>query len=460
GSERSIEDSAAPIRNSTGEIIGTVLVFHDVTEARRLSKQLTWQATHDELTGLFNRRGFEAQLAELLVTVDSPSVLCYLDLDQFKLVNDTCGHAAGDLLLQQVTDSLNNQVRITDVVARLGGDEFAILLRQCSLEFARRIANLMCQSIREQRFVWGEHSFAVGVSIGIVEITPETRSLTTVLAAADAACYAAKEAGRNRIHVYRTDDLVLSRQRDEQQWCLRIDQALEAHRFQLYHQPIAQVDEIDGVRTHTELLVRMLGEKGKIIPPMAFIPAAERYHRMSKIDEWVILHFLAELSTRESPVDMLYNINLSGASLSDEEFLTFLRAQLTQKSVDATKICFEITETAAISNLHRVTTFMKSLKQLGCQFALDDFGSGMSSFRYLKQLPVDYIKIDGDFVQKLNEPVNQAIVQSICSIGQAMDVQIVAERVENLATATQLKALGVNYVQGYGIARPSPFVSL
>ncbi len=460
GSERSIEDSAAPIRNSAGEIIGTVLVFHDVTEARRLSKQLTWQATHDELTGLFNRRGFEAQLAELLVTVDSPSVLCYLDLDQFKLVNDTCGHAAGDLLLQQVTDSLNNQVRITDVVARLGGDEFAILLRQCSLEFARRIANLMCQSIREQRFVWGEHSFAVGVSIGIVEITPETRSLTTVLAAADAACYAAKEAGRNRIHVYRTDDLVLSRQRDEQQWCLRIDQALEAHRFQLYHQPIAQVDKIDGARTHTELLVRMLGEQGKIIPPMAFIPAAERYHRMSKIDEWVILHFLAELSTRESPLDMLYNINLSGASLSDEEFLTFLRAQLTQKSVDATKICFEITETAAISNLQRVTTFMKSLKQLGCQFALDDFGSGMSSFRYLKQLPVDYIKIDGDFVQKLNEPVNQAIVQSICSIGQAMDVQIVAERVENLTTAAQLKALGVDYVQGYGIARPSPFVSI
>ncbi|MEM7650016.1 MAG: EAL domain-containing protein, partial [Cyanobacteria bacterium P01_A01_bin.70] len=247
---------------------------------------------------------------------------------------------------------------------------------------------------------------------------------------------------------------------DEQQWCLRIDQALEAHRFQLYHQPIARVDEIDGVRTHTELLVRMLGEKGKIIPPMAFIPAAERYHRMAKIDEWVILHFLAELSTRASHLDMLYNINLSGASLSDEEFLTFLRAQLTQKSVDATKICFEITETAAISNLHRVTTFMKSLKQLGCQFALDDFGSGMSSFRYLKQLPVDYIKIDGDFVQKLNEPVNQAIVQSICSIGQAMDVQIVAERVENLATAAQLRALGVDYVQGYGIARPSPFGSL
>lgn len=457
GQERGIEDSAAPIRNREGEIIGTVLVFHDVTESRQLSRQLTWQATHDELTQLVNRREFERQLSELLQTAQDTSMLCYLDLDQFKLVNDTCGHPAGDALLQTVADILKNQVRVTDTVARLGGDEFAILLRQCTPEFARRIANLMCQSIREFRFVWGDHSFSIGASIGLVELVPENQNLAEVLAASDAACYAAKEAGRNRIHMYRADDLTLSRQRDQQQWCLRIDRALEDNRFCLYHQPIASLREVQGKPHHTELLLRLISEEGQIIAPMAFIPAAERYHRMQKIDQWVISQFLTNLSQAETDSQMIYNINLSGTSLNDEQFLQFLKDALLHSPVDPARLCFEITETAAISNLTQVAAFMKSLKQLGCQFALDDFGSGMSSFGYLRQLPVDYIKIDGSFIQQLHDPISQAIVDSICKIGRAMNTRTIAERVEDSIAMARLRDLGVDYVQGYGIAKPSPF---
>ncbi|WP_346293172.1 EAL domain-containing protein [Sphaerothrix gracilis] len=455
GRERSIEDSAAPIRNGEGQIVGTILVFHDVTEARQLASQLTWQASHDEITQLMNRRQFEQELAELLHTPQKgSSVLCYLDLDQFKLVNDTCSHAAGDALLRQVSDILVGQVRLTDTVARLGGDEFAVLLHQCSLEFARRIANLMCQSVREFRFVHGERSFSVSVSIGLVEITHTNHSLAEVLAAADGACYAAKEAGRNRVHVYRADDLNLSHQRNQQQWCLQIDKALEEDRFQLYHQPIAAVDNTQGEYHHTELLLRLLDQEGQTIPPGAFIPAAERYHRMPAVDQWVIQRFLTEMSQVKVNSQMLYNINLSGASLSDERFLRTLKKRLKQSKINPAQICFEVTETAAISNLTRVSAFMSSLKQLGCQFALDDFGSGMSSFGYLRQLPVDYIKIDGSFIQKIEDPINKAIVKSICSVGQAMNIQIIAEWVESKEICSQLKELGVNYVQGYGIARP------
>lgn len=459
GSERSIEDSAAPIQNSDGKIVGTVLVFHDVTESRQLARQLTWQAGHDELTQLANRRQFEQVLSEFLHRPHESGVLCFLDLDQFKLVNDACGHPAGDELLRQVSDILSRQVRVTDTVARLGGDEFAILLHQCSLEFARRIANLMCQSIRELRFISGEQSFSVGASMGLVEITQDAQqSLSEVLAAADAACYAAKEAGRNRVHVYRTDDLGLSRQRNQQQWCLRIDQALEEDRFQLYHQPIVAVDSSEGMYYRTELLLRLLDRQGQIIAPMAFIPAAERYHRMPAIDQWVIQRFLAEVelsSEADSPIH--YNINLSGASLNDKNFLNFLKYALSNSAVDPTLLCFEVTETAAISNLHRVTAFMNDLKQLGCQFALDDFGSGMSSFGYLRQLPVDYLKIDGSFVKKLDDPINSAIVGSICNIGQAMNIQVIAEWVEDEVARAQLQKLGVDYVQGYGVAEPAPF---
>ena len=457
GKERAIEDSAAPIRNKEREIVGTVLVFHDVTEARQLSRRLSWQASHDELTQLANRREFEKRVAELLKTSRAKGVLCYLDLDQFKLVNDTCGHAAGDVLLRQVADLLKSHVRSTDTVARLGGDEFAVLLPQCSLEFARRIANMMRQSIREFRFVWGKQSFSIGASMGLVELIPEGHNLQEVLAAADAACYAAKEAGRDRVHVYRADDSTLSRRRNQQEWCLRIDKAFEENRFCLYHQPIVPLHKKEAPSHHSELLLRLVDEKGKLISPMAFIPAAERYHRMSQIDQWVIRRFLKILSNIQDDSQVLYNINLSGASLNDEEFLKFLKKTLKESAINPIKLCFEITETSAIANLARAASFMRNLKQLGCQFALDDFGSGMSSFSYLKQLPVDYIKIDGSFVQHLSDPVNRAIIDSICKVGRAMKALIIAERVEDAPTMTHLKALGVDYVQGYGIAKPSPF---
>ncbi|MEM8505323.1 MAG: EAL domain-containing protein [Cyanobacteria bacterium P01_D01_bin.1] len=456
GTERGIEDSAAPIYDRDRNLIGTVLVFHDVTEARQLAHQLTWQANHDELTHLVNRRRFEQELIATLDAGQETGALCYIDLDQFKLVNDTCGHHAGDALLQQVADILLAQIRGTDTVARLGGDEFAILLRRCSLELARRIANLVCQSIQKFRFVWEEKTFSIGASIGVVETLPNGRS-GEVLAAADAACYAAKESGRNRVHVYRSDDTGLSQQRNQQQWCFRIDQALEENRFRLYHQIIAPIEDTEPTYHRTEILLRLLDEEGKIVGPMAFIPAAERYCRMPAIDQWMIRQFLREVSLSSGSSQVLYNLNLSGASLSDEQFLVQLKADLLASAIAPTLLCFETTETTAISNLGRVTTFMKELKQLGCQVALDDFGSGMSSFGYLRQLPVDYIKIDGSFITNLSDPINAAIVASICNISQAMNLQVIAEWVEDDLTRHQLKQLGVNYVQGFGIAQVVPF---
>ena len=462
GTERGIDDLAAPIRDREGTLIGTVLIFHDVTRIRQLARQLTWQAEHDDLTGLVNRRRFEQELEDVLRPRQKSGVLCYLDLDRFKLINDSCGHLAGDHLLQQIANILNQQVRESDTVARLGGDEFAILLRECSLTVAHRITRLMCQRVQSLRFVWEGQTFSVGASIGIVAITSDSHSVTEVMAAADAACYAAKAAGRNQVHIYSADDLSLSHQRNQQRWCLRIDQAIAENRFRLYHQKIATVDAALDTSQHTEILLRLLDEQGQIIAPMAFIPAAERYHRMPLIDGWVIRQCLAALSTAEAKLTQtnaqrLYNINLSGASLSNEKFLADLQLMLQQGIVDPKTICFEITESAAASNLYSVTIFINTLKRLGCRFALDDFGSGIASFEYLRQLPVDYIKIDGSFVQNLSDPLNAAIVSSICNIGQAMHLEIIAESVEDNATRNQLKALGVNYVQGFGIARPVPF---
>ena len=467
GTERGIEDSAAPIRDRDRTLIGTVLVFHDVTETRQLTHQLVWQAGHDELTQLVNRRQFEQELSEMLRPREKHGVLCYLDLDQFKLINDSCGHAAGDQLLQQIADILSQQVRGSDTVARLGGDEFVILLRQCSLTFAHRITSLMCQSIQALRFVWEDRAFSVGASIGIVEITSDSHDMSEMIAAADAACYIAKAAGRNRVHTYRADDLILSQQREQQRWCLRIDEALADNHFRLYHQRIALINEAgdsaeDASYFHTEILLRLRDPQGQLIAPMAFIPAAERYRRMPLIDQWVVRQCLAELSktkssTIESVPQRLYNINLSGESLSDKQFLSTLRVMLQDSQIDPKILCFEITETSAISNLHDVTIFMRALKQLGCRFALDDFGSGMSSFGYLRQLPVDYIKIDGSFIRNLSDPLNTAIVDSICTIGRAMNLEVIAESVEDNAIRQQLKDLGVDHVQGYGIAYPEPF---
>ncbi len=467
GNEYSIVDSAAPIRDDDGTVIGVVLVFHDATESRTLSQQLAWQASHDELTGLKNRRYFELKLSETLEDFPREHVLCFLDLDQFKVVNDTCGHVAGDQLLQQVGTILIQNVRAADVVARLGGDEFGILLDKCSLENARRVMDLIRQAVQDFRFVWQDKTFGVSVSVGVVEIDDRICNLADALGAADAACYAAKERGRNRIYLYQADDQQLSEQRSQQQWIGRIQQALDENQFQLYQQPIAPAAlTLDGVMHHHEILLRLVDATG-IVPPMAFIPAAERYGLMPAIDRWVIQAFFSQIKQLQATVPLslsqrgfktgFYTLNLSGASINDEQFLPFLKQQIERGSISPEALCFEITETVAVSNLNKAREFIYEIKALGCSFALDDFGSGMSSFGYLQHLAVNYVKIDGSFVRNLlTNEISTSIVEAITKIAHSMGLETIAERVEDLETQRKLQALGVDYVQGYGIGRPAP----
>ena len=469
GTEYCIEDSAAPIRDRDHQMIGVVIVFHDVTQARSLARQLSWQARHDVLTRLVNRRQFEHDLAEAIQEVNQENqqhVLCYLDLDQFKVVNDTCGHIAGDELLRQVSRLLRSQIRAADTLARLGGDEFGVLLRRCPLEGAEVIANNLRKAIQDFRFIWQDKAFSIGVSIGLVCLkNTNSCALTDILSAADAACYAAKDRGRNRVHVYQADDSELARQRRERQWSVQIQQSLADNRFCLYRQAIVPISESDASQSsHYEILLRMIDENGELVLPGSFIPAAERYKLMPAIDRWVIrtVFSYAEQTapaTSSSNVELqplLNMINLSGASISDDQFLSFLREQFDRYEVSPQTIGFEITETAAIANLAHAIHFMQELKQLGCCFALDDFGSGMSSFAYLKTLPVDYVKIDGDFVESMtDDPTAYAIVESINQIGHVMGLKTIAESVKNAAIRARLEEIGLDYVQGYGVAKPT-----
>ncbi|MBE9115933.1 EAL domain-containing protein [Lusitaniella coriacea LEGE 07157] len=471
GTEYSIDCSAAPIRDRAGAIIGAVLIFHDVTHARTLTKKLTWQACHDALTGLVNRSEFERKTIDAIASAkerEQQHILCYLDLDQFKIVNDTCGHSAGDELLRQLADVLSQKVRTSDVLARLGGDEFGILLYQCPLSRAEKIANMLHQTIQKFCFTWQDKTFKIGSCIGLVEINSDSNDLTEVLSAADAACYAAKDLGRNRVHIYRSNDRELVKQRGERQWIATINQALETDRFVLYAQIIAPVDRLSEREVvRAEILVRMLDDSNDAIPPMAFIPAAERYGLMPAIDRWVIRTFFQRYSNsswdncaitaQRDRANCIYAINLSGMSLNDEQFLPFLKEQFDRYRVPPQHICFEITETAAIANLSRAVRVIRQLKGMGCRFALDDFGSGMSSFTYLKTLPVDYLKIDGHFVKNIvSNPIDRAMVDCINRIARVMGIQTVAEYVEDRAILLVLKELGVDYAQGYGIAMPRP----
>ena len=462
--EYTIDNSAAPIRDRNNQMIGTVIVFRDVTQHHYLARKLSWQASHDSLTGLVNRHEFEQRLAEAITNVreqDQQHVLCYLDLDQFKVVNDTCGHVAGDELLRQIAALLHQQVRTADTLARLGGDEFGILLHQCSLDSACRIADEILKAIQSFRFAWQNNTFTIGVSIGLVAINLDSGDFNLVLSAADAACYAAKDQGRNRIHIYQADDRELVRQRGERQWVARLSKALQENRFLLYQQLIVPIGKTtDGKTHHYELLVRLVSEKGEIVPPMAFIPAAERYGLMPAIDRWVISRFFANYTglhpDPQSPQDFLYTINLSGSSLSDDRFLAFLREQFDRYAVPPQVICFEITETAAIANLARAVQLIGELRQMGCRFALDDFGSGMSSFAYLKNLPIDYLKIDGYFVKNIvDDSIDSAMVECINRIGHVIGLHTIAEFVENDAILSKLQELGVDYAQGYWIGEPS-----
>ena len=446
------------------EATKVLIVCEDITVTRRLSEQLSYQANHDTLTGLVNRREFERRAVRLLSTVrqdNDEHALCFMDLDQFKVVNDTCGHTAGDEMLRQLSSLLQDTVRHRDTLARLGGDEFGVLMEHCSLDDARRVASSLQKVVQDYQFSWEGRSFNVGVSIGLVPITETTINLTQLLKDADAACYMAKDKGRNRIQEYHAEDSEIAERHGEMQWVGRVNQALEEDKFCLYAQPIVPLD--GSVDDHYELLIRMIDEKGKTVPPGAFLPAAERYSLMSKIDHWVIKNAFGLLAENPEFLKKINfcSINLSGQSLVDNAFLDFIVAQLNASGINGEKICFEITETAATSNLSTAIKFIATLKGLGCLFALDDFGSGLSSFGYLKNLPVDYLKIDGMFVKDIvDDPIDHAMVKSINEIGQVMGMQTIAEFVENDVIKGMLKEIGVNYGQGFGIGEPQPLDEL
>jgi diguanylate cyclase (GGDEF)-like protein/PAS domain S-box-containing protein len=467
GKEFAIEYSAAPIRDRDKQVIGSVVVFRDVSEMRGMARQLSHQASHDPLTHLINRREFEIRLKHALDSAHSDNknhALCYLDLDQFKVVNDTCGHIAGDELLKQLGAQLQARVRDTDTLARLGGDEFGVLLEGCPLNKAREIADVLRQTVKEFRFVWEDNTFEIGVSIGMVPITENSGTLSEVLSAADAACYVAKDLGRNRVHVYQPDDKEMARRHGEMQWVSRITRAFEEERFALYYQTILPLVGDDGESPWGELLLRMTDESGNIVPPMAFIPAAERYNLMPTLDRWVIRSGFRTLGPSGSAASRTMgriNINISGQSLSDEHFLDFVIEQLEQHGIEPSLICFEITETAAIANRAKALNFISELRRRGCKFALDDFGSGLSSFAYLKNLPVDYLKIDGHFVRGIvDDPISDAMVESVNHIGHVMGIKTIAEFVEDDKVLQRLRERGVDYAQGYWISEPSPITEI
>ena len=442
-----------------------LLVCEDVTEAHILSEQIAYQASHDALTGLANRSEFDKTITQAIAMAhqdNSEHTLCYLDLDQFKVVNDTCGHLAGDELLRQLGDLLKKQVRRHDLVARLGGDEFGLLMYNCNLNEAFLACEKIRDVIRDFHFAWEDRRFAIGVSIGVTSINDASGNAVNLLKEADAACYAAKDKGRNRVHVFRPDDEELALRHGEMQWVARIHHGLEKNLFCLYGQPIISLTDHEE-SLHFEALVRYQDDKGHIIPPGAFLPAAERYNLAQAMDRWVISHLFENIATQPGFLNRLAlcSINLSGLTLSDENMLGFISEQFRKWEIPTQKICFEITETAAIANLSNATRFINQLREQGCLFSLDDFGSGLSSFAYLKNLPVDFLKIDGLFVKDiLDDKVDLAMVRSINEVGHIMGKKTIAEFVENRQILTLLSELGVDYAQGYCIGKPVPLNEL
>ncbi len=464
GRESAIRDSVAPIQDHQGRTTGSVLVFKDVSQLRGMEREMIYLARHDPLTGLINRREFERRLQHCLDTASEDErehALFYLDLDEFKVVNDTCGHLAGDELLKQVTSLLRTLMRKSDTLARLGGDEFGVLLEDASLEDARELGERLRSSVRQYRFGWQERIFEIGVSIGLVPITAASGDMARVLSAADAACYVAKESGRNRMHEYQPDDTALAERYGEMQWIYRIHKAFAEHRFCLYRQNIHPLRGDGSEPPICELFIRMLDEDGRIATPAAFIPAAERYHLIASIDRWVIHAAFISLAcgTLSHGDTTRFAINLSGQSVGDESFLDYVLAEIEATGISPERIFFEITETAAVSNLAKAMHFIRVLKGLGFRFVLDDFGSGLSSFAYLKNLQVDYLKIDGTFVRDMiGSSVQRALVESIHQIGQVMDIRTIAESVEDRTTLEALREIGVDYAQGYGLSMPEPLI--
>lgn len=460
GESIAIEFTVAPIVDKTHKRIGTAIAFRNMNQEHELRRQLSYQACHDSLTGLINRYEFEKRLKKLInisIEKNTTHALLYLDLDAFKVVNDTCGHVAGDELLRQLPLLLNKQVRNNDAIARLGGDEFGMLLNDCEPEQALKIAEKILHAVQDFHFIWEEKKFRIGVSIGIIKIDNNSKNINHVMSMADAACYSAKDNGRNRVYVAKENDDEIANRHGQMQWVTTITKALEDDSFEFFYQPIVASDRVIDPTVSIELLLRMRGEDGDLIPPGAFIPAAERYNLMIQIDCWVINHAFRWISEHPEETAALNKcgINLSGQSIGDESFLNFIITKIKEYNINPEKICFEITETAAISNLVKATRFIHELKNLGCFFSLDDFGSGLSSFAYLKNLPVDFIKIDGMFVRDiLHDSIDKEMVRAITGIAQAMGKLTVAEFVENEAIKDVLREIGVDYLQGYAVAKP------
>jgi diguanylate cyclase (GGDEF)-like protein/PAS domain S-box-containing protein len=460
GREYHIEDSAAPIKDAAGQTFGVVLVFHDVSEQHRLSCEMTYRATHDMLTGLLNRDEFERRLKAVLDSTKPDRLshaLMYIDLDQFKLVNEAAGHAAGDRLLKQVVDVIHKLTQPVDTFARLGGDEFGLIVERYSLQTARELAARICETIGTFRFHHGDQRFHTGASIGLVPLDERWPTTASVLQAADSACYAAKESGRNRVQIYVESDHAIESRRQGMRWIRRIEDALDTERFVLHWQHITPLSAaVEGV--HGEILLRLVGDDGKLILPGAFLPSAERFHMVSRIDRWVIrkvFGWMAEYREELSNVSTVA-INLSGLSIGDRGFQQYTVDLLARTEFDHRKLCFEITETTAIANMADASNFFDVMQQHGIRFALDDFGSGMSSFGYLKNLPVEYLKIDGQFIRDLeHDMVGQATVRCICDIAKITGKKTIAEFVETESVETLLREIGIDYTQGFLRHRPA-----
>jgi len=458
--ELSIELTASPIKSPDGSIVGVVVIMHDVSETRGLAQQMSYQAAHDPLTGLINRREFERRLEHSLHSIrdeDSSHVVCYLDLDRFKVVNDTCGHMAGDNMLRELSAIIKDQVRDSDFVARLGGDEFGMLLIGCPLRKARQIADDVIRSVRDYRFVWQDRIFTVGVSIGLVEIGRESGTIKEILSAADSACYVAKQRGRGQAHVYSAKDEASARQRGEIHWLGLLQSALKEDKFEIYSQPIISMSGTGQGGPAVEVLLRLRDDDNNIVLPKQFIKAAERYQLMASVDRWMVQATLAAIGQGaiRLPESRSCSINISGQTLSEGGFLEFVVDCLDHSQVDPDQICFEVDESAVMADLEHARRFVGVLHGMGCQFGLDDFGRGIGSFASLQDLSIDFLKIDGAYTSDLqDDSLNHQVVSAITRLSKTVGFKVIAEQVEEQEDFDALRQVGVDYVQGYYVQRP------